>query len=218
MAKGISFNSRLNRWEVSITRKGIRYFIGRFTDHGEALSALQNTTDGDLEQYRVKPRPGRFCQSTSTNCPHLEEDRCTKHGPFKTPVRYNVRHKCLSRCRTPFVLGVLTILLTVTSCTTPSRRPLCRHIVLSQYAAFKDAGFTTELVHFKNTTTLTTPKFKYHIAVRIKSPNTPDAPWLYVEQPPITFTTTTTPPPNTQFLKTVNPKTVLQWTERVKGN
>jgi len=115
------------------------------------------------------------------------------------------------------LLTILVTLLTVTltSCTTPSQRPLCRHIVLSQYAAFKDAGYPTRIVHLKNTSTLNTPKFKYHAAVQIQSPTAPNE-WLYVEQPPITFTTTTTPPPNTQFIKILNPKTVLQWTERVK--
>jgi len=85
--------------------------------------------------------------------------------------------------------------------------PLCRHVVLSQYSAFVDAGYETEICHMKNKKPEQAGGFKYHAAVRIKK----DGKWLWVEQPKIVYTTTTQAPINTIMLRTMEFSEVASW-------
>jgi hypothetical protein len=109
------------------------------------------------------------------------------------------------------LLTVLTTAALLTGCATrPTKTPLCRHIVLSQYAAFKDAGYETEIVQLEN---LIPASHKYHAAVRIKTTN---GKWLWVNQPPTTFTTTPNQPTGTAIKRKLQPSEVLRWTETIK--
>jgi len=93
--KGVSLNSKTGKWEASLSIKGVRYFIGRFSSYDVAHNARVKAGKLEpgsphLEKYRVTPRPGRFCQSPDDhpnrkNCSYLEEDHCTKYGNFTTP-------------------------------------------------------------------------------------------------------------------------------------
>jgi len=85
--------------------------------------------------------------------------------------------------------------------------PLCRHVVLSQYAAFVDAGYETEICHMKNKYPEKAGGFKYHAAVRIKQ----DGKWLWVEQPKRVYTTTTQAPSNTIMLRKMEFSEVASW-------
>lgn len=97
-------------------------------------------------------------------------------------------------------------MLCCTGCGTTAR-PLCRHVVLSQYAAFVDAGYETEICHMKNKDPEKAGGFKYHAAVRIKK----GGKWLWVEQPRIVYTTTTQAPSNTIMLRKLEFSEVAGW-------
>ena len=107
---------------------------------------------------------------------------------------------------------IILIALCLTSCNTVSQKPLCRHIVLSQYAAFVDAGYEAEIWHLHN---LKPGKYKYHIAVRTKI----DGQWQWVRQQNMTYTTTTEQPPNTRLRKKMTIQEVVNWikTKQNKG-
>ena len=98
--------------------------------------------------------------------------------------------------------------LALASCTSPSATPLCRHVVLAQYAAFKDAGYEVELVHMANNRTALRG-FKYHVALRVKQGNE----WHWVDQPPTTYTTTTQQPAGTTIRRTMSFKEVAGWVQ-----
>ena len=68
-------------------------------------------------------------------------------------------------------------------------RPLCRHIVLAQAAAFSDAGYEVETWLIKNQTPVN--GYAFHTAVRVRQSG---GEWLWVDQPPIEFTATTKQP------------------------
>jgi hypothetical protein len=106
-------------------------------------------------------------------------------------------------------LAVLILLVTTTGCGTTAT-PLCRHVVLSQYAAFVDAGYETELWHMKNKNPERANGFKYHVAVRIKK----DGKWLWVEQPKLVYTTTTQAPSNTDLLRKMEFSEVAGWVKK----
>jgi len=89
-------------------------------------------------------------------------------------------------------LAALVALL-LSGCSTTAT-PLCRHVVLSHYAAFVDAGYETEICHMKNKK---------------------DGKWLWVEQPKLVYTTTTQAPINTIMLRKMEFSEVAGW---VKGN
>jgi hypothetical protein len=103
----------------------------------------------------------------------------------------------------------LMICLLLVGCQSHQIKPLCRHIVLAQYAACKDAGYETELVHLKNRNPGT---HLYHVAVRIK---TRDG-WQWVEQPEITFTTTKHRPQGTDIMRKLKFSEVVDWTKNRK--
>jgi len=106
-------------------------------------------------------------------------------------------------------LAILACLF-LASCSTTARRPLCRHIVLSQYAAFVDAGYEAEIWHMENRNPAQAGGFKYHAAVRIKK----GGQWQWVQQPQIFFTTTTKRPQGTKLLKKLEFGQVAGWTKQ----
>ena len=106
----------------------------------------------------------------------------------------------------------IAILIILTGCAT-RQKPLCRHIVLSQYAAFKDAGYETEIWHMENDNPALSGGFKYHAAVRIKV----DGQWQWVEQPALTFTTTKQQPTGTTLREKMDPRTLIEWAEKETG-
>ena len=101
---------------------------------------------------------------------------------------------------------ILLFVTLLTSCTT-MEEPLCRHIVLSQYAAFKDAGYQTEIWHMKNNNPEKAKGFKYHVAIRIKV----EGKWQWVTQPQITFTTSEAQPRGTTLLRKMKLNEVVAW-------
>ena len=109
-----------------------------------------------------------------------------------------------------FTAVMVAMALSVSGCLTPAQKPLCRHIVLSQYAAFVDAGYETEIWHMKNDSPAKAGGFKYHAAVRIKK----DGKWLWVEQPKLIFTTTVEPPMGTTLTRKMAFSEVSGWAER----
>lgn len=104
-----------------------------------------------------------------------------------------------------YILVLIGVIIGLCSCTT-SQKPLCRHIVLAQYAAFKDAGYETEIWHMQNNDPEESG-FKYHVAVRVKV----DGQWEWVTQPSIVFTTVTTQPRGTELLRKIEFSEVSGW-------
>ena len=88
--------------------------------------------------------------------------------------------------------AILLVLLFV-GCA-PTYRPLCKHVVLSHYAAARDQGAEAELWFMKNTKP---GPFKYHVACRRKFGDS----WYWVDQPPTVYTTSATPPKNTMLIR-----------------
>jgi len=107
---------------------------------------------------------------------------------------------------TAMILALLAIALCASGCGTTAT-PLCRHVVLSQYAAFVDAGYETEICHMKNKDPEKAGGFKYHAAVRIKQ----DGKWRWVEQPQVIYATTAQAPSNTILLRTMEFSEVAGW-------
>ena len=103
------------------------------------------------------------------------------------------------------LLAILTA-LTLAGCATTRQEALCRHIVLSQYAAFTDAGYEAEIWHLNNTNPT---ESKYHAAVRVKVIGR----WLWVEQQATTYTTTTQQPTGTTLRRKLSASEVLRWAE-----
>jgi len=103
----------------------------------------------------------------------------------------------------------LALLLLLTGCATPTKKPLCRHIVLAQYAAFRDAGYEAEIWQLNNINPQSAGS-KYHAAVRVKVCGQ----WLWVEQQSLTFTTTTQQPFGTTLRRKLSASEVLEWAER----
>ncbi len=90
-----------------------------------------------------------------------------------------------------------------------SEKVLCRHIVLSQYATFVDAGYEAELWHMKNKYPEKANGFKYHIALRVRK--TKDDPWEWVDQPSMSYTTSSSQPKDTELLRQMKLKEVVDW-------
>jgi hypothetical protein len=103
---------------------------------------------------------------------------------------------------------LIACLLALSSCC-HTERPLCRHIVLSQYAAFKDAGYDAEIWHMSNLDPKAAGGFKYHVAVRVRKNS--NEPWQWVAQPQTSYHTTPNQPTNTKLRKRLSPERVLSW-------
>ncbi len=99
-------------------------------------------------------------------------------------------------------------LVTVSSCTTYTAKPLCRHIVLSQYAAYQDAGYQVQLVHMENVNPAKAGGFKYHVALKVRKDG---GEWQWVEQPEVQYTTTTAKPYGTTALRPMDFAEVSKW-------
>jgi len=108
---------------------------------------------------------------------------------------------------TAITMALLAIAVSCGSGCGTTATPLCRHVVLSQYAAFVDAGYETEICHMKNKYPEKAGGFKYHAAVRIKK----DGKWLWVEQPKRVYTTTAQAPINTIMLRKMEFSEVAGW-------
>jgi len=82
-----------------------------------------------------------------------------------------------------FIIGLLML---ATGCVTIT--PVCRHIVLSQYAAAIDAGYEARYVTFLNPPEVRKKTgYKYHVAVEVKEGDM----WgNWVPQPKTSWTTT----------------------------
>jgi len=52
---------------------------------------------------------------------------------------------------TSIILAIAAIVLAISNMGCVTIKPVCRHIVLSQYAAAIDAGYEARIVTFKNT-------------------------------------------------------------------
>lgn len=105
------------------------------------------------------------------------------------------------------LLIIICILIPVMSKTPYGVRPVCRHIVLSQYAAYRDAGYTVELWHMKNTDVGGAGGYAYHIALLVKTPDGD----RWVEQPPVMYYTTSNKPPGTTLLRRMSYDEVSAW-------
>ena len=93
---------------------------------------------------------------------------------------------------------ILTLLiLALTSCHTV--QPLCRHIVISQYLAYRDQ-YECEIVAMQNENPYPYPK---HLAVRIKTNNG----WQWISQD-ITFSTG--PKPQAREIRTITLEEALK--------
>lgn len=115
--------SNTKPYNVTFTRDKIRYNIGSFATLEEAEQALAqavNLSQPELDQFRVKSRPRRYCQKQThphkqINCPHLTPTHCEfyrNHRPktnpqfnnatFPTPVDPYTLHPCPKWCNKPF--------------------------------------------------------------------------------------------------------------------
>ncbi len=103
---------------------------------------------------------------------------------------------------------ILFLMMLLTSCT--GVQALCRHQVLAQYAAFKDAGYEAEIWHMKNLNPEDADGFKYHVALRVKV----GSDWQWVKQPVVAYETTTQAPPNTILLRKMQFGEVSGWVEK----
>ncbi len=101
---------------------------------------------------------------------------------------------------------ILTIAL-LTGCATI--KPLCRHEVLSQYAACMEQGYETEIWHMRNTAPST---HKYHVAVRIKK----DGRWQWLEQGRTPYRITRYRPNNTELIREMEFEEVVKWIKEGK--
>ncbi len=92
-----------------------------------------------------------------------------------------IRHK-----RNGLIASIMLALLALISCATI--KPVCRHIVLSQYAAAVDAGYEARIVTFKNPAEMRKKTgYKYHQAVEVCS----NGEWgHWVSQPPTSWAIT----------------------------
>jgi len=99
-------------YEASISHNKVRYFLGRYEEIGEAVSAREKAEEhianGDLEALgdsKVSPRPQRFCETVDKKkyCEYLTETKCAILG-VRFRKRYNRedRHRCHRKCPMPF--------------------------------------------------------------------------------------------------------------------
>ena len=110
--------------------------------------------------------------------------------------------------RTALLIALHIILACVlVGCQSDGLSPLCRHVVLSQYAAFKDAGYECELWHMENNNPENANGFQYHIALRV---NTKGG-WKWVEQQSVTYRTSFNQPNNTMLRRKVSFNEVANW-------
>ena len=87
---------------------------------------------------------------------------------------------------------LLLLLLLLSSCTTIT--PVCRHVVLAQYAAAIDAGYEAQIVRFLNTEEVCRATgYKWHVAVRIMEHGR----WRWLEQQPTYYIVTDRQPSGT---------------------
>ena len=93
----------------------------------------------------------------------------------------------------------------------PRQKALCRHIVLAQYAAFKDAGYDVEIWQFVNKFPSKANGFKSHVALRVKKGKSN---WVWVKQPATTYTTTSRMPKNTILLRKMDFLEIVEWVDK----
>jgi uncharacterized protein YpmB len=92
-----------------------------------------------------------------------------------------------------------------------TQEALCRHIVLSQYSAYKDAGYEVEIWHMDNADPKTAG-FKYHVAIRVRKNENEE--WLWVEQDKTLYRTTSEQPKDTKLRKQMTFDQVIKWVKK----
>ncbi len=109
----------------------------------------------------------------------------------------------------PIITGALIV--AIVTCAVffwNSEQPLCRHIVLAQWATFMDRGYEVEMWHMKNTAP--NPEYKYHVAVRVRKNSNEE--WQWVKQDNrIPFTLEKAPPKDCILLRLIEPEELLSW-------